>query len=56
MVNDFDLSSVKAVICGAAPFGEELEAEVEKRLKVPVCGGYGMTEVRTWDFRSASSS
>ena len=44
MVDDYDLSSVRAVFSGAAPLGPELTEAVEKRLNIKIRQGYGMTE------------
>lgn len=43
-VNNFDLSSLRAVFSGAATLDEDLALAVEKRLGVHVQQGYGMTE------------
>lgn len=45
IVNDYDLSSVKTIACGAAPLGQEVIQQLEK--KMPWTGfrqSYGMTE------------
>lgn len=42
---DYDLSSLREVICGAAPLGRELQNEAQRRLGVQVIQGWGMTEV-----------
>jgi acyl-CoA synthetase (AMP-forming)/AMP-acid ligase II len=39
-----DFSSIRAVMCGAAPLGADLERAVAKRLGCLVLQGYGMTE------------
>jgi len=44
LVDNYDLSALKCVFSGAAPFGIELTAAVERRLSVTVRQGYGMTE------------
>jgi acyl-CoA synthetase (AMP-forming)/AMP-acid ligase II len=44
-VDQFDLSSVKSMFCGAAPLGADLEAELHARLGIEVVQGYGMTEL-----------
>lgn len=44
LVDRYDLSALKCVFSGAAPFGVELTAAVEQRLSVTVRQGYGMTE------------
>jgi 4-coumarate--CoA ligase len=44
LVDKYDVSSVTAWGCGAAPLGNDLIGLVEKRTKVPVREGYGMTE------------
>lgn len=49
MVSKYDLSSLERIGCGAAPLGAELLEAAQKRLKVPIGGGYGMSEVR-WNF------
>jgi 4-coumarate--CoA ligase len=49
LVRDYDLSSLRAVFCGAAPLGKDVHALVEKRLStkrpVHVRQAYGLTEV-----------
>jgi 4-coumarate--CoA ligase len=45
MVDDYDLSSVRTVLSGAAPLGPELAAEAAARVGAPVVQGYGMTEL-----------
>ncbi|KAJ8631958.1 hypothetical protein MRB53_025294 [Persea americana] len=45
MVANFDLSSIRIVLSGAAPLGKELEEALHSRLPQAVFGqGYGMTE------------
>ncbi|TKY71117.1 4-coumarate--CoA ligase 2 [Spatholobus suberectus] len=45
MVADFDLSSIRLVLSGAAPLGKELEEALRDRVPQAVLGqGYGMTE------------
>lgn len=44
IVDDYDLSSVKLIIVGAAPLSEEMGNAMAKRLGVIVLQGYGMTE------------
>ncbi|XP_027360050.1 4-coumarate--CoA ligase 2 isoform X2 [Abrus precatorius] len=45
MVADFDLSSIRLVLSGAAPLGKELEEALRSRVPQAVLGqGYGMTE------------
>jgi 4-coumarate--CoA ligase len=44
LVDKYDLSSVGRWSCGAAPLGNELIDLVEKRTKIPVRTGYGLTE------------
>ncbi|OAX79508.1 hypothetical protein ACJ72_06170 [Emergomyces africanus] len=41
----YDLSSVKAITCGAAPLSRKLQNEVSQKLGVTVQQGWGMTEV-----------
>lgn len=48
MVADFDISSARLIICGAAPLSKELENSVLDRLQNPsltVLQGYGMSEL-----------
>eukprot|EP00698_Gefionella_okellyi_P019887 TRINITY_DN6167_c0_g1_i1.p1 TRINITY_DN6167_c0_g1~~TRINITY_DN6167_c0_g1_i1.p1 ORF type:complete len:331 (-),score=84.64 TRINITY_DN6167_c0_g1_i1:46-1038(-) len=45
LVDKFDLSSVRAIMSGAAPLGGELADAVSSRLKCPTLQGYGMTEL-----------
>ncbi len=44
-VDSYDMSSVKIVICGAAPLKEEVGDEIARRLGAQVLQGYGMTEL-----------
>lgn len=34
-VSEYDLSSVKMVVCGAAPLSQEIEEDVKTKLKLP---------------------
>ncbi|MGY1495827.1 AMP-binding protein [Streptomyces sp. QTS52] len=43
-VDEYDLSSMRKAICGAAPLDEELAARAEKRIGSVIRQGYGMTE------------
>jgi acyl-CoA synthetase (AMP-forming)/AMP-acid ligase II len=43
-VDNYDLSSLELVTCGAAPLGADLELACAARLRCEVCQGYGMTE------------
>jgi len=43
-VGKFDISSLKIVSSGAAPLGEALAKEAEKRAQFQISQGYGMTE------------
>jgi acyl-CoA synthetase (AMP-forming)/AMP-acid ligase II len=45
LVDSYDLTSLRAIVSGAAPLDEELGAAVSRRLSVPVVQGYGMTEL-----------
>lgn len=47
LVDSYDVSGVRAVLSGAAPFGESLAGAVRERLgdRVRVLQGYGMTEM-----------
>ena len=42
--NKYDLSSLKHMLCGAAPLSRELQNEVSKKLNVSIAQGWGMTE------------
>ena len=44
-VDDYDLSSLRWLACGAAPLGAELQQACAQRLDRPVLQGYGMTEL-----------
>lgn len=41
----YDLSSVKHILCGAAPLSKELQRAVAKKLDCKIGQGWGMTEV-----------
>ena len=45
LVEQYDLSCVRLITCGAAPLGEELETACARRLDCGVIQGYGLTEV-----------
>ena len=44
LVDQFDLSSLKTIGCGAAPLGGAIEEKLGKRIGCKVAQGYGMTE------------
>ncbi len=44
-VDNFDLSSLRKIFCGAAPLGAELAEEAAERIGCAVVQGYGMTEL-----------
>ncbi|KAI9591922.1 hypothetical protein BDF19DRAFT_453492 [Syncephalis fuscata] len=44
IVDQFDLSSLRDMVCAAAPLGSELAAATRDRLKIIIRQGYGMTE------------
>ena len=44
LVDQFDLSSLEGVACGAAPLSAELELECGRRLGCQMAQGYGLTE------------
>lgn len=44
LVNNYDVSSIHSIICGAAPMGEGLTEEASKRLNSHVIQAYGLTE------------
>lgn len=41
---NYDLSSVRDILCGGAPLSKELQNESSQRLKVQIYQGWGMTE------------
>ncbi|KAK9302837.1 hypothetical protein QLX08_005324 [Tetragonisca angustula] len=46
MVLNYNFSSVREIICGAAPFPKDIADEVKRRIKVKtIRNGYGMTEL-----------
>ncbi|XP_074030009.1 luciferin 4-monooxygenase [Leptinotarsa decemlineata] len=46
LLSKYDLSSVKSVLCGAAPLNKEIEDILKKRLNITSCTqGYGLTEI-----------
>ncbi len=45
VVDDYDLSSLRVVICGAAPLGGELADHAAERIGCEVIQAYGMTEL-----------
>ncbi len=45
LVDQFDLSTLKVILSGAAPLGAELSQECATRLNLMVKQGYGMTEL-----------
>jgi acyl-CoA synthetase (AMP-forming)/AMP-acid ligase II len=45
LVDNYDLSSVRIIGCGAAPLGQELEQACASRLGCEIYQGYGLTEV-----------
>ncbi len=44
-VDEYDLSSLRKIFCGAAPLGGELGDEAANRIGCPIVQGYGMTEL-----------
>jgi 4-coumarate--CoA ligase len=42
---NYDISSVREVLCGAAPLSKELQNDVSKRFNLQINQGWGMTEV-----------
>ncbi|KAK4703755.1 4-coumarate--CoA ligase, partial [Phenoliferia sp. Uapishka_3] len=44
VVDEYDLSSLRLVLSGAAPLGKELETELSKRIGTQVTQAYGLTE------------
>lgn len=45
LVDDYDLSSLNYIACGAAPLAEDQALAVIQRIDCPVFQGYGMTEM-----------
>jgi 4-coumarate--CoA ligase len=41
----YDISTVKHILCGAAPLSRELQNDITKRFNIRVTQGWGMTEV-----------
>lgn len=61
VVEQFDLSTLKMLVCGAAPLGIELSKQVTKRLRsmgasCAVVQGYGMTEIPSAHFLPPSDA
>ena len=44
LINDYDISSLKYIMSGAAPLGEEQVLAASQRIDCPVYQGYGLTE------------
>ena len=44
LLDEYDVSSLRFVLCGAAPLSAELQVRVQQRLGCPVIQGYGLTE------------
>ncbi|HEX9775190.1 MAG TPA: 4-coumarate--CoA ligase family protein [Actinomycetota bacterium] len=44
LVDDYDLSSLKQIVSGAAPLGADLAAEASARIDCEIVQGYGLTE------------
>lgn len=42
--SSYDLSSVRNILCGAAPLSKELQNSIQRRFKLNVVQGWGMTE------------
>ena len=45
IIDNYDLSSLHGIMCGAAPLGGELAAEAAARIGCEISQGYGMTEL-----------
>lgn len=41
----YDLSSIRSILCGAAPLSKELQNAIQRRFNINVVQGWGMTEV-----------
>jgi acyl-CoA synthetase (AMP-forming)/AMP-acid ligase II len=44
VVDQYDLSSLRLIVCGAAPVGPEVARDASRRVKCKLGQGYGMTE------------
>src|SRR5688572_28907314 len=55
-VDNYKFPHLKFLFCGAAPLGPELTEAVEKRLKVGIRQGYGMTEASPATHYTAAGS
>lgn len=62
VVDEYDLSSIRKIFCGAAPLGGEIAEETSARIGCAVVQGYGMTELspishatKGDDFKSGSN-
>ncbi|XP_076821471.1 uncharacterized protein LOC143468259 [Clavelina lepadiformis] len=44
LISKYDISSLKRILCGAAPLPADVADQVRKRLKVEIFQGYGLTE------------
>ena len=56
LVNDYDINSLKYILSGAAPLGEEQVLAVSQRIGCPVYQGYGLTETSPVTHRSPDLS
>lgn len=56
IVDDYDLSSLHTLFCGAAPLGEALTRACMERLKCKIRQGYGMTETSPVTHSSPSAA
>lgn len=45
LVDEHDVSSLRRIVCGAAPLGSELTREAAARIDCPIIQAYGMTEL-----------
>ncbi len=45
IVDEYDLSALKQIFCGAAPLGADLQVAASERVGCEVVQGYGMTEL-----------
>lgn len=43
--SNYDLSTLRHILCGAAPLSKELQNDISRRFKLRVNQGWGMTEV-----------
>ncbi|CAG8661630.1 4614_t:CDS:10, partial [Acaulospora morrowiae] len=53
IAKEYDLSSLKHVICGAAPLSKSLSDDFDRIYKIPIQQVYGFTGFSSWTFEEA---